>query len=35
MIVFIVLLTILFAIISFAPLFASGADADAFIYLPE
>ena len=35
MTLFIVLFTILFAIISIAPLLAAGADANAFIVLPE
>jgi len=35
MTLFIILLTILFAIISIAPLLAAGADANALVVLPE
>lgn len=35
MIIFIVLFTVLFALLSLAPVLAAGADADALIVLPE
>lgn len=35
MTIFIVLITLLFAIISLAPVIAASADNDALVYLPE
>jgi hypothetical protein len=35
MIIFIVLFTLLFALVSISSILAAGADADAFVILPE